>query len=171
MQVKERSECWQRYLCLQFRALELGVFPLQAQPDGTITGQGDQWGEKSGWPEGSEPVGVGGWVCVCGGGGGGVDAGHGEALPLCVCVCVCMCMYSVCVCMYIYVYVCIYTYIRMYVCILMLFIDKPFRCPQSVGTMLPCTVYAHKYIHTYIHTYTYTHTHRCWSWRSPSAVL
>ena len=55
-QVKERSECCQRYLCHQFRALELGVFPLQAQEDGTIMSQGDQWGERSGWPEGSEPM-------------------------------------------------------------------------------------------------------------------
>jgi hypothetical protein len=76
MQVKERSECCQRYLCLQFRALELGVFPLQALPDGTLTGQGDEWGEKSGWPEGSEPVCV--CECVC--------------VRVCVCVCVCVCV-------------------------------------------------------------------------------
>ena len=55
-QVRERSACCQRYLCHQFRALQLGVFPLQADADGNLTSQGDLAGERSGWPEGIDPV-------------------------------------------------------------------------------------------------------------------
>jgi hypothetical protein len=55
-QVKEKSECCQRYLCHQFRHLQLGIFPLEADADGTVTSQGDLPGGKSGWPSGVSPV-------------------------------------------------------------------------------------------------------------------
>lgn len=55
-QIKERSECCQRYCCHQFRALQLGVFPLEVDADGNIRSQGDLEGGRSGWPEGIDPV-------------------------------------------------------------------------------------------------------------------
>lgn len=47
-QVREKSECFQRYCCHQMRTLELGVFPV----GGTMM----TMGEKSGWPDGIEPI-------------------------------------------------------------------------------------------------------------------
>jgi hypothetical protein len=47
-QVRERSECLQRYCCHQLRELELGVFPV----GGTMMSMG----ERTGWPEGIEPI-------------------------------------------------------------------------------------------------------------------
>eukprot|EP00945_MAST-04E_sp_MAST-4E-sp1_P008212 g8212.t1 len=46
-QVRERSECLQRYCCHQMRELELGMFPV----GGVMHSQG----EPSGWPEGLRP--------------------------------------------------------------------------------------------------------------------
>ena len=47
-QVRERSECIQRYCCHQLRHLELGVFPV----GGTMISMG----EASGWPDGVDPI-------------------------------------------------------------------------------------------------------------------